>query len=157
MLDWHSCQICYPLEIKILLYQCLRFSYLTNKFYFTGIGVYNGRDKTKQGFDLIFGTNHLGTFLLTYLLLDLLKRSAPSQIINLTSAAHYSVWKTLKFKDGEINVFSYPGSKIANIMHARELSKRYKGKYALYEYIFTEDYFELVVLLIFGVIHQKNR
>ena len=102
------------------------FIIIISHFKRTGIGVYNGRAKTKQGFDLIFGTNHLGTFLLTHLLMDLLKTSAPSHIINLTSAAHYFVWRN-PFKDGELNTFAYPGSKMANIMHVRELSKRYKG------------------------------
>ena len=100
--------------------------FICSTFKLTGIGVYNGRAKTKQGFDLIFGTNHLGTFLLTHLLIDLLKTSAPSHIINLTSAAHYFVWRN-PFKDGELKTFAYPGSKVANIMHVRELSKRYKG------------------------------
>ena len=80
----------------------------------------------------MFGTNYLGPFLLTYLLLDLLKKSAPSQIINLSSVVHYlMLWNKLDFKkmvNGQTGSLSYDASKIGNIMHARELAKRYKGK-----------------------------
>ncbi len=53
------------------------------------------RGKTKQGYCEIFTTNYLGHFLLTYLLLNLLKRSAPSRVVNVSSIAHGYV-KTLQ-------------------------------------------------------------
>ena len=89
--------------------------------------LYTGQTTTKQGFELTFGTNYLGTFLLTYLLIDLLKRSAPCQVINLTSCMHYWLWKKMVLKNGKINVDAYNGSKLGNVMHARELGKRFKG------------------------------
>ena len=51
--------------------------------------------KTEEGFDMTFGTNHLGHFLLTDLLLPLIKKAAATEnsrprIINLSSCAHFS-------------------------------------------------------------------
>ncbi len=52
---------------------------------------------TKDGFELQFGVNHLGHFLLTHLLLDKLKVSAPSRVVSISSKLHYL--GTLNYQD----------------------------------------------------------
>uniref|UniRef100_A0A8C1P3R2 Si:dkey-94e7.2 n=1 Tax=Cyprinus carpio TaxID=7962 RepID=A0A8C1P3R2_CYPCA len=85
--------------------------------------------KTADGFEMQFGVNHLGHFLLTFLLIDLLKRSAPSRIIILSSMAHS--WGTIALDDinSERNYHSrraYGQSKLANILFTRTLAKKLK-------------------------------
>uniref|UniRef100_A0A3Q1ITY0 Uncharacterized protein n=1 Tax=Anabas testudineus TaxID=64144 RepID=A0A3Q1ITY0_ANATE len=86
---------------------------------------------TVDGFELQFGVNHLGHFFLTFLLLDLLKHSAPSRVINLSSASH--AMGKIQFDDlsGEKDyhpVKAYAQSKMANILFTRELAKRTEGE-----------------------------
>ncbi|KAI1895146.1 hypothetical protein AGOR_G00103300 [Albula goreensis] len=83
--------------------------------------------KTEDGFEMQFGVNHLGHFLLTHLLLDLLKKSAPSRIVVVSSKL---------YKNGDINfedlnseqsynkAFAYSRSKLANLLFTCELAKR---------------------------------
>lgn len=71
---------------------------------------------TKDGFEMAFGVNYLGHFLLTYELLNIIKRTPHSRIINLSSVLHSSA--TLKFDDlmGDKNYFgwnAYASSKLA--------------------------------------------
>ncbi|KAK3546317.1 hypothetical protein QTP70_025686, partial [Hemibagrus guttatus] len=85
--------------------------------------------KTADGFEMQFGVNHLGHFLLTFLLIDLLKKSAPSRIIILSSMAHS--WGTIKLDDinsekSYHNRREYGQSKLANILCARSLVKKLK-------------------------------
>lgn len=86
--------------------------------------------KTEDGFEMQFGVNHLGHFLLTFLLLDLLKKSAPSRIINLSSMAH--AWGRIQLEDinSERRYHSrkaYGQSKLANILATRSLARRLEG------------------------------
>lgn len=88
-----------------------------------------GRHETKDGFELQFGVNHLGHFLLTHLLLDLMIASAPSRIINVASGAH-KIGK-IHFKDVNLNTNyrlwrAYGQSKLANILFTYELANRLK-------------------------------
>ncbi len=92
--------------------------------------------ETVDGFESQIGTNHLGHFLLTELLLDVLKKSAPSRIVCLSSVVHAGTPKErptvdlsdLNFqKRGYNRLQAYQQSKLANVLHARELAKRLAG------------------------------
>ena len=92
--------------------------------------------KTEDGFETTMAANHLGHFLLTNLLLDLLKKSAPSRIVVVSSRRHreWSNGPTTGFNfenmNGEIffdGIAAYGQSKLANILFTRELAKRLKG------------------------------
>ena len=88
--------------------------------------------KTEDGFEMQFGTNHLGHFLLTMLLLDLLKKSAPSRVINASSYGHSMGSGKINFDDlhWEKSYSAWPAhynSKLANVLFTRELSKRLEG------------------------------
>lgn len=86
--------------------------------------------KTADGFEMQMGVNHLGHFLLTHLLLDKLKESAPSRIVNVSSLAHYL--GRIQFHNLQGEKFYNPGlaychSKLANILFTQELARRLKG------------------------------
>ena len=88
------------------------------------------RSMTEDGLESTFAINHLGYFLVTNLLLDVLKKSAPSRIVNVASAAH-------KFGKLDINGWptgrnysafgAYANSKLANVLFTYELARRIKG------------------------------
>lgn len=85
---------------------------------------------TQEGIELQFGVNHIGHFLLTNLLLDALKDSAPSRIVNVSSSAH----KRGKIKFDDLNNEktyepgeAYAQSKLANILFTKELANKLKG------------------------------
>lgn len=86
---------------------------------------------TKQGFELQFGVNHLGHFLLTHFLLDALQKSPAPRIVNVSSAAHYSGKINIQTFRGEIGAKRYKGmpayaqSKLANVLFTKELARRY--------------------------------
>lgn len=92
---------------------------------------------TADGFEMTFGTNHLGHFLLTNLLLDDLKRSAPARVITVSSRTHnpkYAGGQRVDFDYDNLKgekyyhprVF-YRNSKLANMWFAYELNRRLEG------------------------------
>lgn len=100
-----------------------------------GIGITQGK-RTKQDFDMTFGVNHFGHFLLTMLLLERLKKCTPSRIVTVASLAHTHVLPGhMEFTPGALNASSvrYPGligydrSKLANILFTKQLSERLQG------------------------------
>lgn len=87
---------------------------------------------TKDGFEVAFGTNHLGPFLLTLRLLDKLRASAPARIVNVSSRAHrrpkdidLSVQR--QPKRSPTGLYEYSVSKLANILFTKELARRLAG------------------------------
>lgn len=88
------------------------------------------RGITKDGFEAQIGTNHMGHFLLTNLLLDLLKQSAPSRIVVVSSLFHWYGRINKEDLNSEKSYnrwIAYGQSKLANILFARELSTRLEG------------------------------
>jgi len=88
------------------------------------------RQESVDGYEMTFSTNHLSYFLLTDLLLDLIKASAPARIINVSSNSHYN--NPLDFDDLQ-NKVRYRGmqpygrSKFANVLFTYELARRLQG------------------------------
>jgi NAD(P)-dependent dehydrogenase (short-subunit alcohol dehydrogenase family) len=87
------------------------------------------RAETEQGFEMMFGVNHLGHFVLVNGLVDLMKASAPSRIVVVASGAHKFAKDGIPFDDlqSERSFSSmkvYGQSKLANMLFTRELAKR---------------------------------
>ena len=85
---------------------------------------------TPDGLESTFVVNYLSHFLLTYLLLDTLKASAPSRIVNVSSSAHYQGhmdFDDLQEERGYGAAKSYSQSKLAQVLFTHELAKRLKG------------------------------
>lgn len=86
--------------------------------------------KTKDGFELQFGTNHLGHFLWTHLLIDLVEKVS-GRVVVVASLVHKMGKKTIDFDDlmqdkSYAPMSAYAQSKLANIMFAFDLDRRLK-------------------------------
>jgi retinol dehydrogenase 12 len=95
-------------------------------------GLANVGGLTASGFDMAFGTNHIGHFLLTKLLLDCLKASSPARVVTVASEMHYKAkvfdWSTLQQpKKSLTGMPEYSLSKLANVLFSAELARRLKG------------------------------
>ncbi|MBN2378932.1 SDR family oxidoreductase [candidate division WOR-3 bacterium] len=94
-------------------------------------GFFNTRFETEDGFELTFALNYLSHFLLTDLLLDVLKASSPARIINVSSGIHARE-RRMPFDDlqtakGYKGFKAYGRSKLANILFTYELARRLEG------------------------------
>lgn len=85
---------------------------------------------TKEGIEMQLGVNHMGHFLLTNLLLDTLKNSSPSRIINVSSLAHmrgkmnvYDLNSSIEYDEGQ----AYAQSKLCQVLFTKELAEKLKG------------------------------
>ena len=85
--------------------------------------------ETIDGIENTFAVNHLGYFLFTNLLLDVVKKESESRIINVSSAAHHFVkgmqWDDINYKDDfKMGLKAYGQSKLGNILFTKQLAKK---------------------------------
>jgi len=95
-----------------------------------GLGGHRGQ--TKDGFEIQFGTNHLGHYLFTRLLLDRIKQAGNARIINVSSKAHYQAkaidWSVLQKPTRTVTAMrEYAVSKLSNVLFTKELARRLEG------------------------------
>ena len=90
--------------------------------------MYTPLERTAEGFEMQFGTNHVGHFLLTCLLVPALLAGAPARVVNLSSGGHVGsdiVWDDPNFERRDYDkLLAYGQSKTANILFSVELDRR---------------------------------
>jgi NAD(P)-dependent dehydrogenase (short-subunit alcohol dehydrogenase family) len=111
-------------------------------------GLAGRRGETASGFELAFGTNYVGPFLLTLLLLERLRSSAPARIVNVSSEAHRGA-RGIDFNAvreptrSATGMREYGVSKLANVLHVQALARRLDGErvtsYALHPGVIASD------------------
>jgi NAD(P)-dependent dehydrogenase (short-subunit alcohol dehydrogenase family) len=111
-------------------------------------GVVRTRGLTRQGFELMFGVNHLGHFVLTNALLGCLEASAPARVVTVSSDSHYQArgidWNALRRPErGLTGLHGYAVSKLCNVLFSAELARRTAGSgvttYALHPGMVASD------------------
>lgn len=111
-------------------------------------GLAGRRGVTRQGFELTFGVNHLGHFLLTELLLPRLLQQPHSRVVNVSSIAHYDAtgidFEKLRRPSSVFGVLkAYQVSKLCNVLHAKALAQRYGARglhaYSLHPGVIASD------------------
>lgn len=109
-------------------------------------GLAGSAGRTKDGFQLTFGTNHIGPFALTEMLLPSLMAAPQGRIVNVASEAHRGAkgigWDALR--EADTGAFrNYSVSKLANVLYAKELVRRLAGTrittYALHPGVVASD------------------
>jgi NAD(P)-dependent dehydrogenase (short-subunit alcohol dehydrogenase family) len=108
---------------------------------------------TASGFELAFGVNHMGHFLLTQLLLARIQASAPARIVTVASRAHFRAsgldWNALRQPtQSRTAIIEYSNSKLANVLFSAELGRRLAGSgvtsYALHPGVVASDVWRAV-------------
>ena len=116
-------------------------------------GLAGQRGFTKSGFELAFGVNHMGHFLLAQLLLDRITASAPARIVTVASRAHYRApgldWEALRQPTrSRTGLAEYGVSKLANMLFSTELGRRLTGSdvttYALHPGVVASEVWRAV-------------
>ncbi|NUP07857.1 MAG: SDR family oxidoreductase [Polyangiaceae bacterium] len=92
-------------------------------------GIAGVRGQTTDGFELAFGTNHVGHYLFTEKLLPLVKRARQGRVVIVSSQGHYRArgidWDAVRKPSETVTAFpEYCVSKLANVLHASELARR---------------------------------
>ena len=95
-------------------------------------GVAGARGQTRQGFEMAFGVNHLGHFLLTLLLLEHLRSRPVARIVHVASRAHWMAhqipWEQLRRPTRSLSgIQEYAVSKLCNILFSSALARRVAG------------------------------
>lgn len=93
-------------------------------------GIFGQRQLTADGLELTFALNHLAYFLLSGLLLERIRASAPARIINVTSGAHHMGrldWDNLQGERSYSAMRAYGLSKLGNVLFTYELARRTAG------------------------------
>ena len=93
-------------------------------------GVFPAFQRNTDGLEMTIGTNHFAYFLLTNLLLDLLKKADSARIVNVASDSHYKGkidFDSFKNDTGYFILKAYEQSKLANVLFTAELAERLKG------------------------------
>jgi retinol dehydrogenase-12 len=93
-------------------------------------GVFPDFKLSEDGLEMTIATNHFAYFLLTNLLLDLLKKADSARIVNVASDSHYRGkidFESFKKNKGYFILSAYEQSKLANVLFTAELAERLKG------------------------------
>jgi retinol dehydrogenase-12 len=116
-------------------------------------GLAGAKGLTQEGFEMAFGVNHVGTFLLTQLLTEHMVASAPARIVTVASRAHARCkgidWQAVRSaKQTRTGLPEYGVSKLANVLFSAELSRRLQGTgvstYALHPGVVATDVWRAV-------------
>ena len=127
-------------------------------------GLAGQRGFTTSGFELAFGVNHLGPFLLTNLLLERLRASAPARIVTVASRAHTRSagldWEACqKPTRTRLAIKEYADSKLANVLFSAELARRLAGSgvttYALHPGVVASDIWRKVPWPLSSLIKRR--
>ena len=111
-------------------------------------GMAGAKGLTRDGFELTFGTNHLGPYLFTRLLLDRIKQAGHGRIVTVASKSHYDAkgidWDALRKPTRSVTgMREYEVSKLSNVLFTKELARRLEGTdvttYALHPGVVATD------------------
>jgi len=120
-------------------------------------GLAGARGLTKSGFERQFGVNHMGHFLLTRLLLDRIRESAPARIVTVASRAHsYATgidWEAVRRPTATLlGVKEYGVSKLANVLFSAALGRRLRGSgvstYSLHPGVIDSEFWRMLPSLL---------